>query len=301
MTVVDSSGRDTQSTGSGSAVSPESLSRLALIVPALLLVLLALYIPLIWLLTQSFNTSRESSFFTNYSALVRDDNYLRAYGNSLWLAIATAAIVTLLAYPSAYVLSSLRPRVASVLFIIVLVPFWTSLTVTLFAFQLILGRQGLINKTLQWLHLIDQPISVMFTATSVIVGFVYVGLPLMILPLYAVMRRIDRSLVSAARTLGATPRRAFFHVFFPLSLPGVVAGVILVFVTTAGYFIVPQLLGGQSENTVGQFIVHEVKHQQNIPQAGALTVGLIGGVIVFLAIVNRFMRFDRALSGQGGE
>jgi putative spermidine/putrescine transport system permease protein len=269
------------------------LARIALVGPAVVLLTIILYLPLAWLLTQSFGAEGHSSIADNYSQLVTDHNVLRSYWTSLWLAVVTVAIVAVVGYPLAYSLASLRPRAASALFIVVLVPFWSSLTVTLFAFELILGNDGPINKALEFLHVPDTPLKLLFNAISVIVGFVYVGLPLMVLPLYAAMRRIDRSLMSAASTLGATPRQAFVQVFLPLSLPGVVAGATLVFVTTVGYFVVPQLLGGQGENTIGQFIVHEVQVQQDIPSAGAMTVGLIAMTLVFLVLVDRLVGLER--------
>jgi putative spermidine/putrescine transport system permease protein len=272
-----------------------------MLLPTLLLMALLLYAPLAWLLTQSFSGSASfggphSSGLANYQNLYRDHNILRSYWTSLWFAIVTAGIVAVIAYPVAYTLSKLRPRAAAALFIVVLVPFWSSLTVTLFAFQLLLGRSGPVNKALQAIGLIDQPLSLLFTSTSVIVGFVYVGLPLMVLPLYASMRRIDRSVMMAASTLGAAPRRAFVDVFLPLSMPGVVAGATLVFVTTVGYFIVPQLLGGQGQNTIGQYIIHEVQVQNDIPGAAAMTVGLIAMTLAFVLIASRLAHFDRFLS-----
>jgi putative spermidine/putrescine transport system permease protein len=282
------------------------LVRAAMLAPAVVLIALLIYGPLVWLLSRSFSGSESFagphvSAWSNYRNLYADRNVLRSYWTSLWLAVVSAGIVAVIGYPVAYTLARLRPRAAAALFVLVLVPFWTSLTVSLFAFQILLGTSGPVNNALRFLHLIGRPLDLLFTSTSVIVGFVYVGLPLMVLPLYASMRRIDRSLVAAAETLGASPGRAFLHVFLPLSFPGVVAGATLVFVTTIGYFIVPQLLGGPSQNTIGQYILHEVQVQNDIPGAAAMTVGLVGMTIVCLAIAGRFVRFDRFWSRPGAE
>jgi ABC-type spermidine/putrescine transport system permease subunit I len=282
------------------------LRRTMMLLPAVLLMALLLYAPLGWLLTQSFSNGesfggQHSSVISNYENLYRDRTILRSYWTSLWFALVSAAIVAVIVYPIAYVLSNLRPRLAAVLFIIVLVPFWSSLTVSLFAFQLLLGRAGPVNRILEWAGVIQQPLNLLFTATSVIVGFVYVGLPLMVLPLYAAMRRIDQSIMDAASTLGAPPRRAFVDIFLPLSMPGVVAGSTLVFVTTVGYFIVPQLLGGEGQNTIGQYIIHEVQVQNDIPGAAAMTVGLIAMTVVFILLASRLVHFDRFWSRAGDE
>ncbi len=277
--------------------SSGNLTRVCMILPSVLLLILVIYIPLVLLLLRSFTEVTEGAGpFSNYRGLLASEPVLRSYLTSFWLALATVVVVTFLGYPLAYWLAGIRPRLAAGLMLIVTVPFWTSLTVSVFAFQLVLGRDGPINRLLIAGRIVDEPAKLLFTSFSVLVGFVYIGLPLLVLPLYAAMRNIDRSLCRAAETLGATPTQAFCSVFLPLSLPGTVAGMTLVFITTVGYFIVPQLLGGKSENMIGQYILWTVRTGNDVPLAAAQTVFLLLVVLVVLAVVDWLFGLKRFLS-----
>lgn len=273
------------------------LGRAALIVPAVGLLMVVFYLPLVRLLSRSVADPDTGALTaTAFERLAANDNIVMSFLTSLWLAAVTVVLVLLIAYPLAYLLASLPPRLGGILFVFVLVPFWTSLTVRMFAFWILLGRQGPLNGLLLATGLVDEPMQLLFTSFSVIVGFVHIGLPLMIFPLYASMRGIDRSLVLAANSLGASPLAAHRHVFLPLSLPGVVAGSTLVFVTTVGYFIVPVLLGGKGENMVGQFIVQQVQQRHDIPLASAMTAVLLAIVVTVLFVFNRFANLERLWS-----
>jgi putative spermidine/putrescine transport system permease protein len=273
------------------------LGRAALIVPAVGLLAVVFYLPLVRLLSRSVvDPDTGGLTATAFERLAANDNIMLSFLTSLWLAAATVVLVLLIAYPLAYLLASLPPRLGAVLFVLVLVPFWTSLTVRMFAFWILLGRQGPLNGLLLATGLVDEPVTLLFTSFSVLVGFVHIGLPLMIFPLYASMRGIDRSLVLAANSLGASPFQAHRQVFLPLSLPGLVAGATLVFVTTIGYFIVPVLLGGKSENMVGQFIVQQVQQRHDIPLASAMTAVLLAIVVTVLFVFSRFANLDRLWS-----
>lgn len=274
-----------------------------LIIPAVGLLALVFYLPLVRLLSRSiFDGDTGALTADAYQRLAANENILMSFLTSLWLAVATVVLVLVLAYPLAYLLASLPSRLGALLFALVLVPFWTSLTVRMFAFWIILGREGPLNGLLVATGIVDAPVTLLFTSFSVIVGFVHIGLPLMVFPLYASMRGIDRSLVLAATSLGASPLRAHREVFMPLSLPGVVAGSTLVFVTTVGYFIVPVILGGRGENMVGQFIVQQVQQRQDLPLASAITAVLLIIVVSVLFLFSRFADLERLWSrGDGGD
>lgn len=271
--------------------------RALMVVPAIALLVAVFYLPLLRLLTRSvFDEGTGALTLAHFERLAANDNMMLSYFTSAWLAAATVAIVIILGYPLAYALATLPPRVGAILFIFVMVPFWTSLTVRMFAFWILLGRQGPLNGVLLGTGVIEQPITLLFTWFSVLVGFAHIALPLMVFPLYATMRGIDHTLVLAAQSMGASPLRAFWNVFVPLSLPGVVAGSTLVFVTTVGYFIVPVLLGGKSENMIGQFIVQQVRQRGDLPIAAAMTAVLLFITVAVLLVVSRVASFDRLWS-----
>jgi ABC-type spermidine/putrescine transport system permease subunit I len=268
-----------------------------MIAPAIALLVLVFYLPLIRLLTRSVIDEETGSLtLAQFERLIANDNMMLSYFTSVWLAAATVAVVILLGYPLAYALANLPPRVSAILFIFVMVPFWTSLTVRMFAFWILLGRQGPVNGVLTGTGIIEQPMTLLFTWFSVLVGFSHIALPLMVFPLYATMRGIDKTYVLAAQSMGASPLRAFWSVYLPLSLPGVVAGSMLVFITTVGYFIVPVLLGGKSENMIGQFIMIQVQQRADLPLASAMTALLLVITVVVLLVVSRLARFDRLLA-----
>jgi ABC-type spermidine/putrescine transport system permease subunit I len=268
-----------------------------MIAPAIALLVLVFYLPLIRLLTRSVIDEETGSLtLAQFERLIANDNMMLSYFTSVWLAAATVAVVILLGYPLAYALANLPPRVSAILFIFVMVPFWTSPTVRMFAFWILLGRQGPVNGVLTGTGIIEQPMTLLFTWFSVLVGFSHIALPLMVFPLYATMRGIDKTYVLAAQSMGASPLRAFRSVYLPLSLPGVVAGSMLVFITTVGYFIVPVLLGGKSENMIGQFIMIQVQQRADLPLASAMTALLLVITVVVLLVVSRLARFDRLLA-----
>jgi ABC-type spermidine/putrescine transport system permease subunit I len=265
--------------------------RVFLVGPALVLLLVILVVPTGRLLALSLGEGEPTLRF--YGEALGEAPFLRAFASSLWLAVATTVLTVVLGYPLAYWLAGPAGRIAGPLFLFVLLPFWTSVTVRTFAFLIILGRQGPINSVLLSTGWVEQPLSLLFNAVSVLIGLTHIGLPLMVLPLYAAMRQIDPSLVRVAQSLGAGPGRAFWEVFFPLSLPGVAAGSTLVFMTTIGAYVIPALLGGKSENMIAQFIVTEVNVFRNLPLAAALTVGLLGVTVLTLVSVRRFVGLER--------
>jgi ABC-type spermidine/putrescine transport system permease subunit I len=270
------------------------LGRLLLIAPALALVLVVVIVPVGRLLALS--VWPQSFTLRSYQALLADAATLRSFGTSIWLAVATTLVTMVLGYPVAYVMAVQARRAAAVLLLIVLLPFWTSITVRSFAFVILLGRQGPINHLLEALGIIRAPLPLLFTPVSVVIGLAHIGLPLMVLPLYATMRQIDPSLMRVASSLGAGSFRAFWEVFLPLSAPGLAAGATLVFMTTIGAYVIPALLGGTHDSMVAQFIVTAVNVFHNMPLAATVTAGLLAVTAVSLALMNRVIGLERIWS-----
>jgi ABC-type spermidine/putrescine transport system permease subunit I len=184
--------------------------------------------------------------------------YIRVFGITLQVAVVVTIFTLLLGYPVAYALSSISPSRANLLMILVLIPFWTSILVRSYAWMVLLGQEGIINEALQASGLRSEPLQLLNTRLAVYFGMIHILLPFMILPLYAVMRGIDRNLLRAAGNLGAPPSAVFRRIFLPLSLPGVAAGCLLVFILSLGFYITPALLGGQRDVMISMLIQQQV-------------------------------------------
>jgi ABC-type spermidine/putrescine transport system permease subunit I len=223
------------------------------------------------------------------------DNYRRLIGDTvflqvLWTTLRTASVVTvgclLLGYPVALALSRLQRGAASVVLIIVLLPFWTSVLVRSYAWMVLLGRKGLINEALLAAGLTDAPLKLLNTPLAVHVAMIHILLPYMILPIASVLRQIDRALPRAAAGLGAPPWRAFAQVILPLSMPGVIAGVLLVFVLSLGFYITPALVGGPRDLMLSMLIAQQVD-LLNWPYAACLSATLLATTLVIIAMFQR--------------
>jgi putrescine transport system permease protein len=216
----------------------------------------------------------------NYKLLFSDSLYLKAYLGSLKIAALATVFTLLLGYPMAYAIARAPQRWRSPLLILVMLPFWTSFLVRIYAWIALLRPTGLINTALQSLGMIDAPLTLLNTPGAVYLGIVYAYLPFMVLPLFARLERMDPSLLEAAADLGAKPLRAFFHVTLPLSLPGIYAGCLLVFIPAVGEFIIPELLGGPDTLMIGKVLWNEFFSNRDWPLSAALTVILLM-VLVF--------------------
>ncbi len=212
---------------------------------------------------------------------------------SLYIALVSTAICLLMGYPLAYFISTRQSQfVRSLTLFLVILPFWTNLLVRTYAWRLILGREGVLNGILGWAGLVEEPQTFLFTQGAVIVGLVYVFLPFMVLPIYASIERFDFKLVEAAHDLGANDWSAFWRVVLPGTLPGVVAGSILVFIPCIGAYITPDLLGGGSGSTlmIGNLIAQWFGGTGNWPRGAAMSIVLMGIVMISLVIYVRFGR-----------
>jgi ABC-type spermidine/putrescine transport system permease subunit I len=264
---------------------------LLLMVPAFV-VLVALFVyPLFGILQRSIY--KDAWTLELYRQALGEPVYLTVVG----LTFRTAALVTLLClvlgYPLAYVLASAAPRVAGLLLIVVILPFFTSLIVRTYAWMVLLGRTGIVNDYLLALGLVDRPLKLLYNQGGVLIGMTYILLPFMVLTAFSVMRGIDPGLIRAAHSLGASRWQAFRRVFFPLSLPGVAGGTLLVFILSLGFFITPRLMGGPSDVMIAMLIEHEVEFTLNWSFASALAVILLAITLAGFGLYHRFVRLDR--------
>ena len=236
------------------------------------------------------------------------ENYQRLfdglYLGILWRSVSTAIVATvlclILGYPFAYYLARYQPKWRNVLLLLVVVPFWTNFLIRTYAWILILRTEGVLNSLLAFLVPNFQPLELLNTPIAVQLGLVYGYLPFMILPLYASLEQLDLGLMEAAQDLGASPRRTFWHVTVPLSLPGILAGSMLVFIPTVGAFITPDLLGGGKVSYIGNVVERQFKSARDWPFGSALSfmlmcIVLVGTVLYFRTLGNR----DEAIAPTG--
>lgn len=213
--------------------------------------------------------------FGNYHFLLSDPEYVIAYLSSLRNAAVTAFITLLIGYPVAYLIATTRPNLRGPLLMLVIMPFWTSFLIRVYAWIGILKPNGLINNFLIWLGVVSQPLDILNNQFSVYVGMVYAYLPFMVLPLYSCLEKMDHSLLEAASDLGARPLRAFASITLPLSVPGIIAGSLLVFIPAVGEYIIPTLLGGADTLTIGTVLWNEFFANRDWPVASTVAVALI--------------------------
>ena len=204
----------------------------------------------------------------------------------------------LLAYPYAYIMAHVGRKTASVLLLAVLVPFWSSVLVRTYAWVIILQDTGLVNSLLLSLGLIDEPVSLVRNLVGVVIGTVHILMPFMVLPIYSIMRRIDTDLVKAAANLGSSPLDAFRRVYLPLSLPGVLAGSLLVFVLSLGLYVTPAVLGNPDQAMLGQVIVTQVQSLLNWGMGAAMALILLVVTLLTLAIASRIVNIGDAFGGR---
>ncbi len=267
---------------------------LVLTIPAVAFMLIAFALPLGQMLLRSIFDPDLT--LKNFRAVIEVSGYTKVLVNTMRISAIVTVITLLLGYPVAYVLAHARGWAAGLLTISVVLPLWTSELVRTFAWMIILGRKGPLNSTMTGLGIIERPLALLFNEPSVLIGSVHIMLPFMILPLYSVMRGIDRELVRAALSMGATPFGAFRHVYLPLSMPGVVAGCLLVFVLATGFYVTPAALGGTAETMIAQLIDTLGRKTLNWALASALSVVLLVSTTVVLILYNRVFGLARPIA-----
>jgi putrescine transport system permease protein len=229
-----------------------------------------------------------SIFRTGEGGALFQTLYIEAYLRSIWYALCTAVLCLLIGYPFAYFIARAKPSVRPALLMMVMLPFWTSFLLRVYAWKGILADQGVINQLLMAVGLTSEPVQMLYTNVSMLVGMTYVYLPFMILPLYANLVKMDFRLLEAAYDLGTSPFKAFWLVTVPLSKAGIVAGFMLVFIPSVGEFVIPSLLGGPENIMIGRVVWDEMFTSNNWPRASALAVVMIGLIVVPLALYYRY-------------
>jgi putrescine transport system permease protein len=223
----------------------------------------------------------------NYAAVFTDSLYVWSYWKSLQVAAISTAILLLIGYRVAYALARAPRRWQGVLVLLVVLPFWTSFLIRVYAWMNILQHDGLLNQALMALRIVDTPISWLATDYAVYIGIVYSYFPFMVLPLYAALEKMDETLLEAAADLGAPPWRTFLCVTVPLSLPGIVAGALLCFIPIVGEFVIPDLLGSSSTSMIGQILWLEFFGNRDWPVASALAVVLLALLVTPILVYRQ--------------
>lgn len=264
--------------------------------PLVVLLLVLLIYPVGQLLLLSV-VDDQGLTLAQYHRLFESSVYINVLLITLKISLWTTFFSVVAGYPVAYLISSLTAKRKTSLLFWVLLSFWTSFLVRTFAWVVLLGRNGVVNQLLQALGILDAPANLLYNFGSVLVGMVHALMPLAVLTMLSVMENIDRNLPRAASTLGARPGTAFWKIYFPLSMPGVAAAAIMVFVTAIGFFITPALLGGRKETMITQIIIDQVQQTMNWEFAGAVSVLLLVVVLVVFAIYDKVLGLSTMTGG----
>ena len=275
-----------------------SLRVLLFLVPALFFLMVYLIIPVCMLVVMSFY--RSSLFgvipdfsFANYLHFAQTPMFPNLLLRSIRMAVTVTAISLLVSYPFAYFLARKTTRFKTALLILVMVPFWTSYLIRTMSWLPILGIKGVVNYSLLSLQIVTNPVEAfLFNEFSVILTLIHIYLPYMVVPIYLSLDRLDGRLLEAAGDLGANPVRAFWHVTVPLSTPGIVGGVLMVFIAAFGAYVTPKLLGGSSGIMFGNVLADQYSGTFNWPFGAVLALIMIGVVLLLLAVASRVTRLD---------
>lgn len=225
-------------------------------------------------------------YLSNYQFLWEDSLYLDAFLSSIKIAAISTFITLIIAYPIAYRIARSK-KYRYVLLALVILPFWTSFLLRVYAWMGFLNKNGVINNVLLSLGIIDEPLNMIGTNFAVYIGIVYTYLPFMILPLYTILEKLDESLLEASADLGAKPYETFFQVVLPLSLPGIVAGSLLVFIPVVGEFVIPALLGGSDTLMIGRVLWDEFFTNRDWPMASAVAIVMLVFLVIPMVILRR--------------
>ncbi|PRR81011.1 ABC transporter permease [Clostridium vincentii] len=239
----------------------------------------------------------ELGFTLSNYANVFDPLYMNVFTGSIWMATKTTVLCILIGYPFAYFIAQKSSGKKTMLLLMVIVPFLTNSLVRTYGWIILIRSEGIINNFLLAIHLIKEPLEILYTNTGVMIGMVYTLVPFMILPLYSCIEKLDKSLLEAASDLGAKPRRAFTKITLPLTMPGIFAGSILVFIPTLGYFFISDLLGGSKVMLIGNLIKNQFLTARNWPFGAALSIILI---IMTLVLVGVYKKVGGDLDELGG-
>ncbi|MBS7813414.1 ABC transporter permease [Roseococcus pinisoli] len=268
------------------------LGRLAgwlMLAPALALLFGVFLLPIGWFLAGSLTDFASfAEFWEEAQDVLFSGTILRVLLNTNGIGAAVTLLVLVIGYPVSYALSRAKGLVFTAILLCIVLPYFTSTIVRTYAWMVLLGRTGLINQILLGLGLIDAPLELMYNRTGVIIGMTYVLLPYMVLTLFAAMKAVDPRLLQAAEGMGASPATVFFRVFMPLTLHGVIAGVLITFILAIGFFVTPALMGGPDDIMIAMLIEREVELTQNWPAAAMMTIVLLVVTLLLYAVYSRF-------------
>ena len=270
----------------------ESLTFLALCSPGLILVGLVIVLPIGWLFWLSLFDDSGMLSGANYARFFEQRSYIRTFITTFEVAFLVTGLAVLIGYPLSYMLSQVSRRVAGICMIVVILPFWTSVLVRTYAWLVILQRKGLVNSWLIDLGVIDQPLPLANNLAGVVIGMTHILLPFMILPLYGSMKSIDSDYLRAGMSLGAGPTATFWQVFFPLSLSGLAAGTVMVFVLCLGFFVTPALMGG------GKVIMWAMRMEQTTSLYANWGAGSALGVVLLAVTLGLLALFQRLIGAR---
>ena len=231
--------------------------------------------------------------FDNFIFVLTDKLYALTYLKSLVLAACATLFALLLGFPMAYGISRANAATRSLLLLLIILPFWISFLLRVYAWMGLMNNYGVINNALMWFGVIDQPIQIMYTDFAVLVGLTYSYLPFMVLPLYATLEKLDLDLVDAAQDLGASSTRAFWDVTWPLARPGVIAGCLLVFIPATGEYVIPYLLGGPNSMLIGRVLFEEFFTNRDWPLASAVAIVMLLLLIAPIMLLQHYRLRDK--------
>lgn len=269
--------------------------------PVALLMILLVAIPLIYVAVMSFCSLDEFYNVTydftldNYKRLANAD-YLKIYAQSLIIALVTTLICIIIAYPFSYIIARTKSKKKKLLYMLVIIPFWTNSLIRVYGWRTFLGTSGWLNNALTGLGIIDEPLDFLFKRGTTILGMVYCLIPFMVLPLYTAIEKLDTSLLEASSDLGAKPAKTFIEVILPLTSSGIFSGSIMIFIPCLGYFFISDILGGGNSDVIGNLIERQFQSGNNWPLGAALSIVLI---IVTLILVKIYQKMGGDMESLG--
>lgn len=278
-----------------------TLPAIVMVGPVVVIMVLLIAVPLIYVCIMSFCSIDEfynvtyNFTFDNYLRLANQD-YLKIYTQSIFIAFITTLICILIGYPFSYLIARTKSKKKKILYMLVIIPFWTNSLIRIYGWRTFLGTNGWLNIILQLLNITDEPIDFLYKTGATILGMVYCLIPFMILPLYTSIEKLDATLLEASSDLGAGSIKTFFNVILPLTAGGIFSGSLMVFIPCLGYFFVSDILGGGNSDVIGNLIERQFQGGNNWPLGAALSIVLI---VVTLALVKVYQKLGGDMDALG--
>lgn len=269
-----------------------TLPAAAMVGPVTLWLAFFVAIPIIYVLVMSF-CSLDSGYnvvfkFTldNYRRLI-DPNYMQIYGTSVFVAFITTALCIVIGYPFSYIIARTTSKKKALLYMLVIIPFWTNSLIRIYGWRTLLGTNGWFNNIFQFINITEQPVNFLFNRGATILGMVYCLFPYMVLPLYTAIEKLDSNLLEASADLGARPKSTLFKIIIPLTMSGIFSGSIMVFIPSLGYFFVSDILGGGNSDVIGNLIERQFQSGNNWPFGAALSIILIAVTLLLVKLYQK--------------